>query len=79
MWACDARLAHQWTCSRHSVPWGGPEQTHRLRLEAWLNADLVVHGAPEVLLATEVFLSSLHGDVRQQELNLLQLAARNMA
>jgi hypothetical protein len=35
----------------------------------------VVHGASEVLLAAKIALSSLHGRMAQQELNLLKLAA----
>src|SRR5712692_4973997 len=46
---------------------------------ARLNADSVVHGSPQALLAAEVFLCCLHGRVPQQELDLLQLAARNVA
>ena len=39
----------------------------------------VVHGNPELLLASEVAFGCLDGDVAEQELNLIQFAARKMA
>jgi hypothetical protein len=43
-----------------------------------LQPDLVVDGLPQPLLAAQVSLRSLHRNVAQQELNLLQFAARRM-
>jgi hypothetical protein len=37
----------------------------------WLNADPIVHGSPQTLPASEVFLSSLQRNVTEQELDLL--------
>src|SRR5688500_3045600 len=39
----------------------------------------VVHGSPELLLASEVALGRLNRDVPEQELNLVQFATREMA
>jgi hypothetical protein len=39
----------------------------------------VVHGSPELLLASEVALCRLNRDVPEQELNLVQFATREMA
>ena len=44
-----------------------------------LQADLIVDGLPQPLLAAQVSLRSLHRNVAQEELNLLQFAARRMA
>ena len=41
--------------------------------------DVIVHGAPEPLLAAQVSFGRLHRNVPQQELNLLQLAAGGSA
>jgi hypothetical protein len=38
------------------------------------DADAVVYGSANALLATEIALSRLYGDVSEQELNLLQLS-----
>jgi hypothetical protein len=46
---------------------------------SWFNADAVVHGPVQALLAPEIFLCCLNGHVTQQELNLLQFSPRNMA
>jgi hypothetical protein len=43
------------------------------------DADAVVYGSANALLATEIALSRLYGDVSEQELNLLQLSASGMA
>jgi hypothetical protein len=43
------------------------------------NSQSVVHGNPELLLASEVALRRLDGDVAEQELDLIQLPARQMA
>ncbi len=40
--------------------------------------DLIVDGLPQPLLAAQVSLRGLHRNVAQQELNLLQFAARRM-
>jgi hypothetical protein len=43
-----------------------------------LQPDLIVDGLPQPLLAAQVSLRGLHRNVAQQELNLLQFAARRM-
>jgi hypothetical protein len=43
------------------------------------DAQSVVHGDPELLLASKVALSRLDGDVAKQELDLIQFAAGKMA
>ena len=40
--------------------------------------DLIVNGLPQPLLAPQISLRGLHRNVAQQELNLLQFAARRM-
>jgi hypothetical protein len=44
-------------------------------LAAGLDADLVVDGVSETLLAAKISLGRLHGDVPQQELDLVQFAS----
>jgi hypothetical protein len=44
-----------------------------------LDANAVIDGRPNALLAAEVPLCRLNRDVPEQELNLLQLATRRMA
>ena len=48
-------------------------------LALWFNADAVVHGASNPLLAAEVALGRLNRNVPEQKLNLFQFAARSMA
>jgi len=48
-------------------------------LASRFNADLVVHGESEPLLATEVLFCRLDRNVAQQELDLVELAACQMA
>jgi hypothetical protein len=43
----------------------------RLRLKA----EVAVHGIPESLLATQIPLSRLHGDMSQQELHLPEFSS----
>lgn len=47
------------------MPW------FRSTLKSWLDTDSVVDGSPEVLLASEILLRRLYGDMAKQELNLL--------
>lgn len=51
------------------------QDTPRLRL----NADSIVDGSPDSLLAAQVLFGSLHGHVSQKELNLVQFSAGCMA
>ena len=43
------------------------------------DAQAIVNGSPNSLLAAEVPLGRLNGDVPEEELNLLEFAARRMA
>lgn len=43
------------------------------------NADFVVHSKPELLFTAEVMLRCLDGYVTEEELNLVKLAARELA
>ena len=43
------------------------------------DAELVIHGESELLFATEIVFRCLDGDVAEQELDLVELAARQMA
>jgi hypothetical protein len=43
------------------------------------NADPIVDGSANALLAAEVSLGRLDGDVPEEKLNLLQFATRSMA
>jgi hypothetical protein len=45
----------------------------------WFDSQSVVHRNPELLLASEVALSRLDRDVTEQELDLIQFAAREVA
>jgi hypothetical protein len=44
-----------------------------------LDSQSVVHGNPELLLASEVALCRLDGNVAEQELDLIQFTAREVA
>ena len=44
-----------------------------------VNSDFVVHSEPELLLATEVMFRRLDRYVTEKELNLVELAAGQMA
>ena len=44
----------------------------------WFHAEPIVHGAPELLLTSEVPLRSLDGDVVQQKVNLLEFTSRQV-
>lgn len=48
---------------------------HSRALVLWLNADLIVHGLTDALLATEVPLCGLDRDVTKEKLNLLQFSS----
>jgi hypothetical protein len=48
-------------------------------LQSWFNADLVVIGEPQLLLTAEVMFGRLDGHVTEEELNLVELAACQMA
>ena len=41
-----------------------------------LDANLIVHSSPNPLLAAEITFCCLHGNMSQQELNLVQFSAR---
>ena len=45
----------------------------------WLQADMVINGAAELLLAAQVPFRRLHRDVAQEKLNLLKLPAGGVA
>ena|SRR6516164_7273844 len=45
----------------------------------WLDANMIVYGPADSLFAAQVPLRRLHGNMTQQELNLLQLTASRMA
>src|SRR3954453_5651741 len=47
--------------------------------QSWFNADFVIHGEPELLFTAEVMFRCLDGHVTEEELNLVELAARQMA
>jgi len=49
-----------------------PDQTNSL------DSDVVVHRDPELLLAPEISFSRLYGHVPEEELDLIQFAARDM-
>jgi hypothetical protein len=44
-------------------------------LSSRLDADLVVHGEPELLFTAEVMFRRLDGHVTEEELNLVEFAA----
>ena len=48
-------------------------------LRLWFDADVVVHGSANPLLASEITLGCLHGDVPEKELDLIQFSTRCMA
>ncbi len=48
------------------------------RLACWLDADMVVHGISDLLLAAKITLGSLHRDVPEEELDLFEFAASNV-
>src|SRR5688572_8788409 len=45
----------------------------------WFDSQTIVHGIPELLLASEIALRRLNGNVAEQELDLVQFAARQVA
>ena len=45
----------------------------------WFDTDAIVDGSANELFAAEITFGSLHRNVSEQELNLLQLAARRVA
>jgi hypothetical protein len=54
-------------------------ESTRRRSELWLQADAVVHGTTEPLLAAEVALCRLHRNMAQEKLDLLKFAAGGVA
>src|ERR1035441_10590976 len=60
-----------WPYSRRPAP---------LEREPWLgfDTDAVVHRSTNPLLAAEIALSCLHGDVPEKELDLVQFSTRSM-
>jgi len=48
-------------------------------LRLWFDADVVVHGSANPLLAAEMALSCLHGNVAKKKLDLIQFSTRCMA
>ena len=46
-----------------------------LELGSRLNPEPIIHGVPEPLLASQAFLSSLHGYMAEKELDLLQFSS----
>ena len=48
-------------------------------LRLWFDADVVVHGSANPLLAAEIAFSCLHGNVPEKELDLIQFSTRCMA
>ena len=47
--------------------------------QLWFDADVVVHGSANPLLAAKIAFSCLHGNVPKKELNLVQFSTRCMA
>jgi len=45
----------------------------------WFDADVVVHGSANPLLAAEIAFSCLHGNMAEKELDLIQFSTRCMA
>ena len=45
----------------------------------WFDSQTIVHGIPELLLASEIALRRLDGNVAEQEVDLVQFAARQVA
>ena len=45
----------------------------------WFDTDEIVHGSTDSLLAAEIAFGCLHGYMPEQELNLIQFAAGEMA
>ena len=52
---------------------------HRAASGLGFDADPVIHGGTNALLAAEVSLRRLNGDVPEKELNLFQFTARSVA
>jgi predicted RNase H-like HicB family nuclease len=44
----------------------------------WFNANPIVHGAPKLLLTSQVPFRRLNGDMTQEKLDLLEFATREM-
>jgi hypothetical protein len=57
----------------------GLGETTGRRAALRLQADVVVHGAPEPLFAAQVPFCRLHRNVAQEELNLFKLSASCVA
>ena len=49
--------------------------TRPARLRFWFDADSVIHGRPDSLLAAEILLGGMDEDVAKQELYLLQFTS----
>ena len=47
--------------------------------QLWFDADVVVHGSANPLLAAKIAFSCLHRNVTEKELDLIQLSTRCMA
>ena len=48
-------------------------------LRLWLEAEFVINGIAQSLLATQIPFGCLHANVSEQELNLLELATGQVA
>ncbi len=57
----------------------GPQGTGNPPLPSGFNADFVVHGESELLLAAEVNFRRLDGYMTKEKLDLVQLASGKMA
>ena len=65
-----------------AVAQGGLKHPPRRRCRSskiWFDSQPVVHGNPKLLLASEVALCRLDGNVAEQELDLVEFAAREVA
>jgi len=56
-----------------------PGRCEQLREGLWFNPERVIHGNPKLRFAPEIALGRLDRDVSKQELNLIQLAASQVA
>ena len=68
------------TCALGRFAWlrAGRRQTERGASACGFDADPIVDGGTNALHAAQVSLGRLNGDVPEEELNLLQFAARGM-
>ena len=63
----DKQEVGTWLSCRQTAPMRAPR--------LWFDADMVVHGSANPLLAAEIAFSCLHGNVAEKELDLIQFSA----